>query len=176
MKVPNQACAPFQNHWRLTPLLACTSWKHHSLSPTSCVICMVHRRALKQLSVICTFPLSDSTRFPCPQFSTSPIPHFTTLLQKVTRSHRQLRSVAMRMPWQPWWIAYWAHVSNGCNGLNFEGCEEKLHIQNPFHYFCSWAVERMDGQGGSVQNVGYFQPHKCPRHSQLGKIIPELVN
>lgn len=58
--------------------------------PASCVICMVHRRASKQLSVSCTLPLSDSTHFPHPQFWASPLSHppFTTLLQKVTRSHR----------------------------------------------------------------------------------------
>lgn len=75
-----------------------TSWVHKLEAlltfPASCVICMGHRQALKQLSVICTLPLSDLTHFLHPQFWTSqhlnsPIPPFTTLLQKVTRSHRR---------------------------------------------------------------------------------------
>lgn len=166
------------SHWGLTPLPASTSWKHRSLSPppvrfawftderwSSCQS-FAHSHCLTRL----VFHVPNS------QHLSSPIPHFTTLLQKVTRSHRWPRSVAMRMPWQPWRIAHGAHVSNGCNGLNFGGCEEKLHVQNPFHYFCSWAVEWVDGQGGPVQNVGYFQPHKCPHCCRIGRTISESVN
>lgn len=165
------------SHWGLTPLPAGKRWKHGSLSPrpvrfawftderwSSCQS-FVHSHCLTRL----VFHIPNS------QHPNSPIPHSATLLQKVTRSHRRLRLVAMRMPWQPWRIAHGARVSNGCNGLNFGGCEEKLHVQFQ-RYFCFWAVGWVDGQLGSVQNVSYFQPLECPRHWRLDKTISELVN
>lgn len=184
MGLSNQICAPSQNWWHshcphsphvTDPIEA---WHHflpaqagstvHFSPPPVWFAWFTDERWSSCQSFVHSHCLTRLVlHVPNSQHLNSPIPHFTTLLQKVTRSHRRLRSVAMRIPWQPWRSAHRAHVSNGCNGLNFGGCEEKLHVQNVFHNFCSWVLGWVDGQGGSAWNAGYFQPHKWPRHCRL---------
>lgn len=160
MWVSNQVCGSFSElmaftlpsfsscdwtHWGLTPLPACSSWNHGSLSPPPVwFACFTDERWSSCQSFVHSHCLTRLVlHVPNSQHLSSPIPHFTTLLHKVTRSHCRLRSVAMRMPWQPWRTAHGAHVSKAVMDWTL-GAERRNYTFRTF--FIILVAEQCDGR------------------------------